>query len=402
MKRRKRFLKSGGFSNFGLKNLRGPKLGEGGWTLVELMLTVAMVAIITPMLAGLFLKVSQGMAADEMRAQISRGNEAMMARLENRLSASKHFYQGGPSNGVSWVNKIQFAAGSPPTVAGSLLPQVQNGTSMDPTVSGFASTMVGNSLFFLAYDFPQTFSKGATWTVVQAPLTITGGISGPVTNSGGSPISFIIDLYRFYYYYLTPSTRPFPSVEGVQPYGLVEWQSAQYADYQELTGIPDSVAQDLAVSYILAAGITTAVDPSADSVTAAFYTMSFGTPVGTSSAGFATIGSPTVTQAGVTNAVVTCTAPATYLCQVPAGIVSRGFSYGISPNTSGWADAPPASPVPLYATASGLFPGGFEVAMAGPPGAREVLIRCGWVAKGAAPKIAYNNLTTVQTIKDNW
>lgn len=383
-----------------LRNLR--KLDDRGWTLVELMLTTALIALITPVMALLFLKVSQAMTADEMRGQITHGNQVMMSRVLSRLAISRHFYQGGASNGISFVSAVQFAAGSPATVAGTLLAQVQPGPSLDPSVPGYSSTVVGNSLFFAAYDYAQTFSKGSTWDIVPAPLTIQGTSSNAVTDGQGTPMTFVVDLYRFYYYYLTPSTHPMPA-EGVSTYGLAEWQSTQFADYLELNSIQDPSAQNLAVSFIMAQGVSDALDVSQEALTQALYTIGFNTPVNSSSANFTAITSGiTIPQASATVLGAAFTVPVTYLCQVMSGIVSRGFGYGISPNTANWANAPSADPVPIYATASGLFPGGFEVQLIGPPAGRQVMIRSSWVAKGAAPKIAFNALTSIQTIKDNW
>jgi type II secretory pathway pseudopilin PulG len=364
------------------------RLTEEGWTLVELMLVAAMIAIITPAITFLFLKSSQGFAADEMHTQLARGNEYMMSRVENRLSASKHFYQGGASLGASFVADISFS-GAPPTVTGTQLAQAQTSTSLslDPTVSGYQPSFVGNSLFFSAYDSAQTFVSGGTMGVSTAPLTVSGQ---GVSDGNGTPMTLIIDLYRFYYYYLTPSTHPLPSTQGVTSYGLVEWESKQYLDYNELNQIPDPTEQNTAVSCILSKGLTIAYDSTQQAVTNAFYTISYNTPVGSSPAAFASIGSPTIAQAAVT-----------YLCQVPTGIISRGFFYGISPNTASWNQAPSVT-VPLYATAAAPFPGGFEVGLSGDPSGRQVLLRSCWVGLGAAPKVAYNDLTSVQSIRDDW
>jgi type II secretory pathway pseudopilin PulG len=377
-------------------------LSQGGWTLIELMLVAAMIAIITPAITFLFLKVSQGLAADEMRSQMTKGNEAMMDRLALRLSASKHLYQGGTGMGASFVADIQFVS-APETVAGTVLPQAQGQTvSLDPTQPGFGTTLVGNSLFFGAYDSPQTFVKGTSTTVVGAPLTVFG--SG-ITDSYGTPMTFVIDLYRFYYYYLTRSTHSFVSGEGVTAYGLEEWESNQYLDIGELNSIPDIVAQNNAVSFILSQGLTYAWDSSQEAVTSAFYKITFSNPVNSAPASFVPLTAVTITQASVSfstgSAAGTFIQPPTYLTQVSQGMMSSGFSYGISPNTSGWKDAPPVA-VPQYAAASGSFPGGFEVVVGGTPAGRRVLLRSCWVAKGGAPKVIYNDLTSIETVKDNW
>jgi type II secretory pathway pseudopilin PulG len=363
------------------------RLAETGWTLVELMLVTALIGIITPAMTLLFTKVSQGMAADEMHTQIMRGNSYLMSRLETRLSANKHFFQGGSAMGASFVAAVSFVS-APSTVAGTQLAQAQTSTSgsFDPTSTGFQSSYIGNSLFFAAYDSPQTTATGGVLQTTYAPLTVAG--TG-VTDSFGTPMTLIIDLYRFYYYYLTPSTHPLAKTEGVTAYGLEEWQSVQYPDCGELTSIPDNTLQNNAVSFIVKKGYTTAWDSSQQAVTQAFYTLSYFSPPGSSPAGFTQITSPHILQAAVT-----------YLCQVPSGILSRGFAYGISPNSSGWKNAPVS--VPKYATASGQFPGGFEVGISGPPGGRQILIHSVWVAKGASPRFVFNDLNSIESIRDQW
>ncbi len=197
------------------------RLTEQGWTLVEVMLVTAMIAIITPAITFLFLKSSQGFAADEMHTQLTRGNEYMMSRVENRLSANKHFFQGGGGNGISFVNAISFSAGAPATVAGTQLAQAQTSVtgSLDPaatTLTGFQPSFIGNSMFFAAYDSAQTFGWGAN-AVSFAPMTVSGvGVS----DGAGTPMTFIIDIYRFYYYYLTPAIHALPKSQGVSTYGL--------------------------------------------------------------------------------------------------------------------------------------------------------------------------------------
>ncbi len=149
-------------------------------------------------------------------------------------------------------------------------------------------------------------------------------------------------------------------------------------------------AQNTAVSFINAKGLSTAWDSSQTTLSAAFYTISPNSPIGSAGAHFNAIANPTIAQAAIT-----------YLCMVPTGLISRGFYYGISPNTAGWAN-PPNVTVPLYGTASGQFPGGFEIGVSGDPAGRQILLRSCWVALGAAPKVAFNDLTSVQNIRDEW
>lgn len=360
---------------------------QKGWTLIELMIVVGIMGLVTPAITLLFLKVTQGYAADEMRIQLTQSNQLILSRLQVRLEENKHMFMGGPSLGASFVSAVSFVS-APATVAGTTLAQAQTSVSgsLDASVSDFEPANIGNSLFFAAYDTPQTFYSGGTITIKNAPLTVFGA---GVTNSNGTSVTLIVDLYRFYYYYLSTSPHPFPASEGATALSLVEWQSAQYPDYSELSSISDNALQNNAVSWVLSKGLTTVWDSDQQAATLAFFNMNYNVHVTSSPATFQQVTHPSITQASVT-----------YLCKIPNGIISRGFSYGTSPNSAGWKNAP--IKVPIYGTASGLFPGGFEIGISGSATGRNILIRSVLAAKGAAPRAVGNDISIIQSIRDVW
>jgi hypothetical protein len=355
-----------------------------------MMLVTALIAIITPAMTYLFMRMQQGMAGDEMRLQLQQLNSNITLRIRDRLLANKHLFQNDGS-GVSFVAQINFGTGDPVTLTGSKLPIIQNNTSLAP---GFgAATAVGNSLLMAVNDTTVTLlGKG-----YYAPLTVDGTNitwstpvpTPPATAVPAQPATFTIDIYRFFYYYLT-AVNP-KAVPNATTYRMVEWESGQYADFHEIASIPDAVAMSKAVSWIATAGsvtansaaITLAYDPTVSILSQAFYTLS-------SSGVTAAITSPAhqIKEAGWT-----------YMTHVSSGILSGGFTYGIASNNPPWNNVPA---VPAYGVISGAFPGGFEVSVDGPSEGRQVLMRLLTVAKGATPSVIYNDMSTVNAVRDSW
>ncbi|HVZ80147.1 MAG TPA: type II secretion system protein [bacterium] len=356
---------------------------QGGWTLVELMLVVALIGLVVPPMTLLFIKVGQGMGADEMHNQLKKLNEETNLRLHIRLLSNKHMFQNDAS-GVSYFSKVGLGTGAPATISGTHLAMTQPSTvsSFSPS-SGSIPASFGNSLFFAAFDQPATFGTQS----YVAPLTVKGASITYGASNGSLPATLLIDVYRFYYYYLTTSTHP---LTGVQSYGLVEWKSIQYADFYELSNIGDSTLKSRAISWIANAGnfsggpITWAWDPAQSNPANAFYNL-------TTAGGFGVAGATIIAQSNGCN----------YLTKTPSGILSGGFLYGICGNNSSWKDKPPPT-VPIYATASGNYPGGFEVGIMGKGAGVQVLTRYLTVAKGNAPRIVWNDLTTIHNTKDVW
>ncbi len=374
--------------------LCGARGRQGGWTLIELMMTVAMIGIITPAITFLFVKVNQGMAGDEMHTQMRALNEQTQLRLHEHLLSTKHLFQNDAS--VSFLGPVTLGMSaatktSYPVLTGSLLPIAQPslGTgaagSFSPTQAVTAD--FGNSLLFAAYDLPQTINN-LSYT---APLTVSGAT---VTYSDGSPATVIVDLYRFYYYYLT--TNNDHPIRGANAYRLVEWESGEYADYRQISGITDSALQGGIAKWLATPGkadpniityaITTAYDPTQTNPSNAFYALTTSSPYLAASP----TGTPALTEAKVS-----------FLTNINTGMLSSGFGYGISPNSSTWGDDPLT--VPLYGLAVGTtFPSGFETGISGSGVGTVVLTRCALVAKGGAPRVVYNDSTIVTNVRNVW
>ena len=88
------------------------------------------------------------------------------------------------------------------------------------------------------------------------------------------------------------------------------------------------------------------------------------------------------------------------ITRISNGILSSGFGYGICPNSAVWGSAPVS--VPLFGTAAGNFPAGFEVGISGFGAGIQVLVRSVLVAQGAYPRIVWNDQTEITNARDTW
>ena len=369
--------------------LRRLRLNQKGYTMIEIMITTAIIGIVTPAITFLFLRMSQGMAGDEMRTQLQNLNTNTMLRVRDRLLANRRLLLDDGS-GISYISKIAMSSTAPPVMVNS------RPASIDPSgsFSGVTATArdFGDSLFLAVDDSPTTIAGKA----YNAPITAsdpsitwsTPVVPPPTPNPAPVPAPSVIDVYRFYYYYLT--TLNAKAIPNATTYRLVEWRSVQYADYYELSNIPDPVVQQSTVAWLATANhvdpsnptytLTNAWDPTQDDPNQAFYTLS--------AAGAITgpTGTPTIPESDWS-----------YMTHVTSGILSNGFSYGIAPNNPTWYGVPS---VPAYGAVSVAFPAGFEVGVTGNAEGRQVLIRSLLVAKGASPMIIHNDMTTINAVRD--
>ncbi len=361
---------------------------------MELMFVVALIAIITPVMTMFFLKVSQGMAADEMHLQLQTLNEQTLLRLHERCVASRHMFQSDTS-GISFLGPVTQAMSAStksnyPILQGTQLALTQpiTGTGSFSPVTAVAANF-GNSVLMGVYDSNQTIGI----YVYPAPATVATNANVTVLNKDGVSVNEYIDLYRIYYYYLTPANPK--TLRNTPAYRLVEWQSTQYADYNELydLSLVDFTLFTNVIKWLTTKGdvapqdtnyaINFAWDPTQQDPNQAFFTLS------------------TVNGAVLVNPMTTLSeGPVTALTRVSSGILSTGFFYGISPNSAGWNRAP--ATVPQFAIANGNFPGGFEVGISGTSAGMEVMLRSLLVAQGATPQIVWNDQTIVNSVRDTW
>lgn len=319
-------------------------------TVVEVLIALAVIGIIIPALLSLIVMLTNGFSAYEASTQLRVTNQSTLNRIHLRLGSCKRIFQ-NLSADTAYLNQLVLT-GCPPVLSGSALPVIQSSGTLAYGTPDFVSADVGNSLFFANYEGMDIIT---------------------------STVTTRIDTFRFNYYYLT--TQNPKSIKARPSYALVEWRSIAYADMLQIETYP-AATQTLLIRQLYKDGYQYGWDTSQTNVTSAFWSFN---------------------SNGTASSIVSPAIPMykyTILTTMLTGIIIGGYKYGISPNSSGWPSAPKT--VPEYALASGNFPSGFEVAIAGNSSGREVLIRSVLVAQGNFKNIVGDDLEEITSARDLW
>lgn len=315
----------------------GPGASGLGYSLVELVMAVAIFSIVVPVIVMFFSSTMRAFNSFEAANGLKKSNQQAVNRIFLKLSGNKRLFQ-NTANDTAFLLRVS-TGGCPSKLTGSKLAKIEENGVLSPGTTNFVSASVGNSLFF----------AGNAGTRILGGIVDGGGLSGTVR----------IDAYTFNYYYLTPENPK--SLTYAPSYCLVEWQSGVYADCNQVSTVSDPVKNSNTIKALISSGVNFCWNPSETNVSAAF--SAFGAN-GTMTA------APSHYVAKNKQSILT---------SIITGIIGSGYKYGISSNSAGWTRAPKV--VPVYAAASGSFPGGFEIAVVGPSGGRKVLIRSVIVAQ---------------------
>jgi len=382
------------------------KMNQKGWTIIELMMVVSIIGLIVPALTTLFLYCYQGLASAEMHLALKSLNEQVMLHLHERMNSTKHMFQNNTtSGGLNFIGQVKLGS-APTSVSFSQMPQVQNGATITfSPAAGAVSSDFGDCLFYAAYDAPQTVNG----IIYPAPVTVGGSLpitldnwtttvtSGPVTDSSGKSVTMNLDVYRFYFDYLSTAGDMKPLTRETS-FWLIEWQSVQFVDAFELEdiGSTDATLQKNVISWLTTGAnfpsgqpLTLAWDPSQTALTNgssfAFYQLTGSTMTGSAT-------QPISMQSW------------TPLTRTNTGLISN-FEYGISGNYSNLKGSPAQPNVPMYCpptTVANAFPGGFEVGIEGGGSGMQCLVRSLLVAQGNSKQIIWDNEESVSSVRDVW
>ncbi|OQA89742.1 MAG: hypothetical protein BWY26_01639 [Elusimicrobia bacterium ADurb.Bin231] len=333
------------------------KKRTNGFTLVELIVAITIMAIITPVMSMVLFYVIKGFSSYEAINSINKKNQEMLNRIYMRMSVNKRIFQNTSSDN-QFLSRIQLT-NCPSVLANSKLAKIEEGGSLSPDTTTFIAASAGNSLFFGSYEFASTFNN--------------------VADSDSSTHTVKIDLYRFYYYYITADNPH--SITSRPSYRGIEWKSIPYVDYRELINITNSTLRSNTVKKIYAAGIRYGWDPAATVASGSFYSLN--------SNGNITLQSAHNIQK---DKYIDIT-------KIATGIMGSAYRYGVSPNTAGWPQAP--LKIPEYGITNGSFPGGFETVIVGSSRGRKVLVRSSIVAQIMTSYVT-SQLTIVCSARDVW
>jgi prepilin-type N-terminal cleavage/methylation domain-containing protein len=322
-----------------------------GLTLTELIIAVAISAIIVPVTVGLLISVVRGFASYEATMQLKKTNRTMLNSIFLRLNECKRIFPRGDNYITACIQPALTIA----PVSFTTLPSIIAATNNIYVSTGSAAT--GNALAFAIND-------------MAVQLTATDGMS-----------SFPINLstYRFYGYYLADNTDS--PLRSAPSYVLVEWKSIRYVDYFALSTM-DTMKQAASVRALYAAGFRYAWLSSEQDTTQAFLALQSNGSLAINPSHIIQSDSNRVLTKAIRNQMV------------------GGYRFAVAPNASQWGKL--RKKIPQYAIANGSFPGGFEVSIIGEPQTRKVAVRSVLAAEGAMPSIIEDDQLIIASTRDVW
>lgn len=328
---------------------------KAAFTLVEMLISMTIMTIIIVMISPMMDLSFTGIVTYEVHNSLKQANQTAINYLGHELTESYRLFQRGAA-ADAYLARLDLADQPPPLAgADSRLPVIQASVAAMPGVPG----AVGNCLLFATR---------------RAPVSVAGG-------------AVTLDTYRFNFYYIGQvSALPL----GNRPHrNLYEWHSIDFVDYNMLSGIADPLIRTDALIELFNLGYRFAWDPIQDA-DEAFYNIDV-------IAGVPVFPLPEVDDA--THRILKASGGEAIKIHTK-GVISN-FRHGIAHNTNN-TDFILKHPVPLYATANGDFPSGFEAIIVGMSSKRLINIRMVAVAQGAFKGYKSNQQVLQATAKDSW
>lgn len=322
-----------------------------GMSLTEVMLTTALFVAISFAAVKIVMQMKTGFSTMEAKNTVKSSTQVTLNQIHRMVLPSVRIFD---ALTVDTYLTSAMLTGAPVPITGTSLPTIQESGTFDPTNVGFSTMTVGNSLFFAA--------------------TNANMASVPVVNtmrSGG-----IYDVYATSYYFAYYYLARLPGLIHTTPkWGLVEWKSNNYIDYNELASIATPAISTQVVSGFFNQGYHYAWDRTKP-VNSAFYLLN--------------------NAGGITPVVGHVLQAATWqILPVQKPGTATALNIGVSPND-------PKLNIPLYTQPAGLFPGGFEVCIIGPEGGRQIRMRLVMIGSGAFQGTVADDEQVSTTVKDTW
>ncbi len=338
-------------------------LDERGVTVMELLLTVSVLAIIFPAIIAFFFGFSDSMAFFEVSDNLKKENQEAIDAIYDRVLQNKRLYQ-NDADGIAMLARLSATGvtvggvydGFPALVGGGKLPTICDTCRYE---DGTSAANIGNALLLLTQE-PRIVCEDVTATAGKRTVQV--------------------DIYKMRCFYLSPlNPNPVNDAGQVVASRLVEWVSAPLVDFNmiDYLYLQDPILARNVVTRLMnptvapvpQQAVTYAIDPTAATANAIYRLVSGGSPpYSLQTAAKIARDFPVTYTMGAT----------TYTKDKEPGINvwthmgTRG-SGRIYPNAVASND--PKRSIPRYGVASGSFPGGFEVGIIGPESGRQVLVR---------------------------
>ena len=278
-----------------------------GLTLIELIVSSALAALIGLFFAQTFRVISRFLAESEAKSSLKEAGDRITSQLNSDLASVVRVFGRRRVSGTDFTDDYTSfvdLTGCPAILPGSRLRAVGNGVGQS----------TGNILF-IAKELP--------------PLELM---------SGG--VTIRIDRYVFIFYYVSvhANERPFGSTPSQH---LYRWQSVIYVDSNQISNIDGGVRHDF-ITELKGKNVHFAYDPTQAFFDSAFFSLNPG-------GNMVPLVKPTIQCGGITQ--VTKNRGSRYLSDLSWGIDSSGFSVYAS-NTN-----PNRMEVGVNLIAQGAFPG---------------------------------------------
>ena len=381
--------------------------GQEGASLMELMFTMAIGAVVLVSISRFILKARGSMSREEATSELIASNRRVQDNLRAGLNAADLLLLRYPTTDCSAlrtaiINSISATAGSPLPVTFSGMAEAIDDSKVD--LSGGSGASWGNELFYVASLPPVTFTVSVSGTATSAGPVLLA----PTDLSWyAHTYNVSVDRIQFVAVYLSQQTGK-NLKGGVKPLRLVEWRSKPYATLDLGSNwrgdwVPGAVLTGTCQA-LLGAGYAVVVDSNPGNVlnttvgasggyysisgNAAFTNVAIPANLGRSSWAYLdeftlsqTFGISAIRDQGQVSRLKTG--------KGYAGSAGYSVAYNtLSPTVNstlkvtkllGVAENGSALKVPAYAQADlnsmAGFPGGFEVGVVGRPKSREVFIR---------------------------
>lgn len=300
---------------------------QDGFTLIETMVSLAIFSVIALAVSTFVIDSQRVNYAVEAQTEASVMGQGALDDLRWKLEQSRRIIDRG-----SGILELVDLSGAPRPAGEIRLPKIEPNGSLTPRAgrkdNPFHVESVGNAILFVEAEPPYREPRSGR----------------------------LVDLYHFVLYYVAERDGNGAKIAHM-PYwlDLVRVESATYADFQQVDGLPEELQRDV-VNGLARAGVTLAWDANSPPE-GAFSRLAGGRVV-----------HPPEPRHKIPAKKIESAVPGLGHGQRIAG----NMAFTIAPNAG---ELPIRQKVPEFAQPSDGFPMGFEVVIAGPGHGRKVMVR---------------------------
>ena len=326
---------------------------QRGLTLPEVIVTLFLMSILSLMFYQLYIGTIQTTMFLESNNDLAAFGQVAVNEMKLELMQSRMLFQ-NDTLGQAYVTALSFPTGAG-LLTGSRLPTINTNGIFEPDATG--ETFTGNCLL----DARQLPALEA-WIDHDA-------------DSSTSDIEYLVDRYRFQFYYLSQDAK-----RRIVPLNytldMLEFKSQIYGDYFQLSGL-DATMRDAVGTALYAEGVRFLWDPG-ETPSSAFYSLASDGAI-----------------SGPVSHDITSSEVISLLPQMKGGRVSGNMTYSVGIERDPSFET--TDEISIYAQTNALFPSGLEFQITGPTGARKIFARLMLIAQYRDKINSHANTVTITT-----